>query len=42
MKQCEEIMRRLTAEILSKVGEGTESTDLCNYALSSQIIAVMG
>lgn len=42
MKRCEETVRRLTAEISSKVGEGTESTDLCNYAPSSQIIAVMG
>lgn len=32
MKQCEEIMRRLTAEVSNTVSKGTESTDLCNYA----------
>lgn len=42
MKQCEEIMRRLTAEVSSTVSEGTESTDLCNYALSSRITAAVG
>lgn len=42
MKQCEEIMRRFRAEVSSTVSEGTESTDLCNYSPSSQIIAAVG